>query len=227
WYLAMLASGVALARLVAKRTGDAAALAVIPPALAVVGGPFVHGGQIAAALPAALVLYGHASPNVRRAIGIGIVLLAVPWIQFLNLGTIFVLLAPPIVALLVASFVDRRPLIVVASAVCAALFLDGLIVSITAPFEDATKVLLAHYDPTSLAEASWTTYVTVIGAANPGTFDVARIPTLLGLATIVCAAIGAGRKTIGEVPMMPGELQTIRLRPPRGRETVVPKELST
>ncbi|MBD5656459.1 MAG: DUF2029 domain-containing protein, partial [Candidatus Eremiobacteraeota bacterium] len=37
WYLAMLASGVALARLVAKRTGDAAALAVIPPALAVVG----------------------------------------------------------------------------------------------------------------------------------------------------------------------------------------------
>jgi len=45
--------------------------------------------------------------------------------------------------------------------------------------------LRAHYDPRALAEASWTLYVRTIGSANAPAFDVAKIPTLLGLGTLV------------------------------------------
>ena len=188
WYVAMLACGVVLSRIVAKKTFDDAAIVTIPPALALVGGPFVHIIQMAAALPAAFVLYRHAGARTRRYLGIGIAALAIPWMQFVNLGTIFVLLAPVAAAVLVATLVDRRPLAVAGAAVFAVLVVEELTFFIATGVGDATPALVAHYDPKALAEASWTLYVRAIGTANARAFDLAKIPTLFGLTTLVCAA---------------------------------------
>jgi hypothetical protein len=55
-YLAMTAIGVMIARRLAARVKSDALIALLPPALALLGGPFVHDLQLAAAIPAALIL---------------------------------------------------------------------------------------------------------------------------------------------------------------------------
>jgi hypothetical protein len=187
WYVAMLACGVTLARRVAKGTSDNAALAVIPPALALVGGPFVHIVQLAAVLPAAFVVYGHSSGNARRVAGFAIVMLAIPWIQFMTLGTLFVALAPLVAAVLAATLLNRRPLTIGATALLALLFAEQLTYAVTGGLKDPTPALLAHYNPRALAETSWTLYVRLTASTNVRAFDLARFPTLLGLVTFVCA----------------------------------------
>ncbi len=62
-----------------KRTPNAAFLACIPPAFAVFGGTFIHVTQIAAALPAAVLLAGYATRTVRTLAVVALLALAVPW----------------------------------------------------------------------------------------------------------------------------------------------------
>jgi hypothetical protein len=189
WYAAMLVTGIILARIVAKRTGNNAALATIPPALTLLGGPFVHIAQMPAALPAAFVLYAGAGEKTRRVVGGAIVVLAIPWIQFSNLGSLFLILAPLIVAILVATLIERRLGVVAAAAVVTLLFVEQLMYAVTTAAPDATPLLLAQYDPRALAEGTWSLYVHAVGTANARAFDVAKIPTVLGLLTLAAAAL--------------------------------------
>jgi Glycosyltransferase family 87 len=188
WYAVMLLGGVWAAGKLATRYKNAAAIAVIPPALAVFGGPFVHIIQIAAALPAALLLYVAAPARLRRTIGIAIVALAIPWIQFANLGTIFVGLAAVVAALLVASFVDDRPIFGVIAG-CAAIGIVETAIALVRPVPDVSALLRIHYDPAALAEQSWTLYVRALGSANAAAFDFAKLPTVGALCALAYAVI--------------------------------------
>jgi hypothetical protein len=190
WYAAAFVAGIWAAGRLGRRTGNAGALVVIPPALVVLGGPFVHIVQIAAALPAALVLYAASGGRTRRVLGCAIVMLAIPWIQFSNLGTIFIALAAVTAALLVWAFVDERPLWVTIGACAAVGFLCGAI-ALVGPIADATPLLVAQYDPRALAETSWLLFVRTIGTANATAFDFAKLPTVAGLVILAFATIVA------------------------------------
>jgi hypothetical protein len=190
WYAAAFVAGIWAAGRLARRTGNAGVLAVIPPAFAVLGGPFVHIVQIAAALPAALVLYVASDPRTRRTLGCAIVMLAIPWIQFSNLGTIFIALAAVTAALLVWAFVDERPLWACVAG-CAAVGFLSAAVALVQPIPDPTPVLSAHYDPRALAETSWLLFVRTIGSANAPAFDFAKLPTVAALVILTSAAIAA------------------------------------
>jgi len=195
-YLVMTLAGIVVAGAIAKRT-SAAAIVVIPPAFAVIGGPFVHIIQIAAALPAALFLFAAGSPRTRRTLGLAIVALAIPWIQFANLGTIFVLFAAVAAAILTNVFVDERPLAAALAASASVAFL-AILIAVTSPnVPDAVPVLVAHYDPHALAEASWTLYVRTIGNANALVFDLAKIPTVAALLALACATLVEAFGTVG------------------------------
>lgn len=76
----MLIVAIVLARVLSVQ-GARAALVYLPAACAVTGGTFVHLTQIALAIPAALLLFAHASRGTveRRIAALGVVLLAVPW----------------------------------------------------------------------------------------------------------------------------------------------------
>ena len=187
-YLAMTVAGIAAAGVLAKRT-NAAAIVAIPPAFAVIGGPFVHIIQIAAAIPAALMLFATGSPRSHRTIGLAIVALAIPWIQFANLGTIFVVLAAVAAAVAANAFVDERPFVAVIAAIASIGFLEIVIAVTTATVPDAVPVLLAHYDPHALAEASWTLYVKTIGNQNALAFDLAKLPTVAALLALAYAML--------------------------------------
>jgi hypothetical protein len=79
WYVVMLVCGVVFAGSIARKTGNTAFLACIPPAFAVFGGAFVHVTEIAAAIPAAILALGYAKGVSRPVAIVALLLLAVPW----------------------------------------------------------------------------------------------------------------------------------------------------
>jgi hypothetical protein len=184
WYAISAAVSIWAAGRIA-RSGGNAHLATIPAAFAVFGGPFVHISQIAAALPAAFLLYARAP---ERRLGIAIVALAIPWIQFANLGSIFVPLAALAAGFLALELVDPRPATAAIAAGSAVLLLE-IAIALVGNIPDASGALAAHYDPRALAEASWALYVRTIGTANAAAFDFAKLPTIAALCFIVCATL--------------------------------------
>lgn len=78
-YAGMSVLGIALGRRLAAFYRTDAFLALTPPALAVVGGTFVHVTQTAVAVPLALALIA-CDPKYRRVFAAVLVLLCVPWV---------------------------------------------------------------------------------------------------------------------------------------------------
>lgn len=185
-YAIMLVLGIAAAPVVARRTGSAGLIVAFPAAVTLFGGPFAHIVQIAAALPAALLLYARV-PSLRVPLGIALAALAVPWVQFSTLGTLFPILAALTVAAVIAHFVDARPLAVAGAALVTLLFLEAANGLATQLVPDPAKLLAAQYDPRALAEASWGLYVRMVGTWNATAFDLAKVPTWLGIAAIAIA----------------------------------------
>jgi hypothetical protein len=75
-YAAFAVAAVALAGRVERRVASAAAIALFPATVVLIGGSYIHIQQMAAALPFALLLAGH--PRYRAA-WIAVLLLALPW----------------------------------------------------------------------------------------------------------------------------------------------------
>jgi len=193
WYLAMLAAGTAAAGAALRRGAGAAFVAVLPPLFAVIGGPFVHIAQMPAALPAALLLYVRAAGLARRTLGIALAALAIPWIQFANLGTSFFALTALVCALVIVQLVDRRPAVAGVAAVAAILLLSAATELVRPYSGDALPALAAQYDPHALAETSWRIYVDAIGSANAAAFDLTKLPTIAGVLAVAGCALAALR----------------------------------
>lgn len=94
-YVAMVAAGIVLARVLAARYDDAAFVVLLPPAFALVLGTFVHLAQIAVAVPAVALLIAHArAGGPRRLAYAALFALAVPWGAIADTGTFSALLWP-------------------------------------------------------------------------------------------------------------------------------------
>jgi hypothetical protein len=179
-YLATLALGCAIAAPLATRLRSPGLIAALPPTLVLVGGPFSHIAQVAAALPAALLLDARL-PALRRALVPILIALAIPWVQFTTLGTAFGILAGVAAAAIATSFAETRPLESGAIAVGAIAFVGVLLWLVQTPVPSPDALLVASYDPHALAETSWQLYVQTVGNANLAAYDLARAPTLAGL----------------------------------------------
>jgi len=103
-YLAMLALGLALGRHAQRVTGDRALLIVVPAAVALIGGAYVHIAQIAVALPLALVLVARLSGTARRYAIAATICLAIPW-QTIFSDPLIAELFPP------RGYIDPGPLL--------------------------------------------------------------------------------------------------------------------
>src|SRR6201999_1772899 len=78
-YLLMLTLGVLVGTRLAKRYVNGAFAVVIPTAFALIGGSFVHTEALAAAVPAAMMLFAHETRR-RALLLVTSLLLTVPWI---------------------------------------------------------------------------------------------------------------------------------------------------
>jgi hypothetical protein len=183
-YVAFACVGVYLAQRLAERLASPALAVLIPPAVAMIGGSFVHYPQVAAIVPAALVLSAVA-PERTRLLGIAIALLAIPWIEFANLGVSLALFAAIAVATIAYELIDRR-FIVAAGAGIATFVLAALPFLIWTPMADSAPIPVAA---NALAEVSWEAYLRDLNGKEAPSSDLARLPTAIGTVLFAIAAI--------------------------------------
>jgi hypothetical protein len=178
WYLVMLVAGTLAAGWLSKKARNAAFLACVPPAFAVFGGTFVHVTQIAAALPAALLVVSTVEPRRRTVAVIAALLLAVPWIMAWSpaLG-----LAPAFpIAYLAWHYWNGSLRAALVAALVSGIVIVGLNQSLsTATPHPSHGYLGSPIDP-DLAESSWSVFTSKSSTGALGGWLV-RIPTWGGL----------------------------------------------
>ncbi|HMD02928.1 MAG TPA: glycosyltransferase 87 family protein [Candidatus Baltobacteraceae bacterium] len=198
-YLVMLALGVGLSPPLAQRLRSPGLLAALPPALALLGGPFGHIAQVPAALPATLLLLARA-PQARRVLSAVTVMLAIPWVQFTTLGTLFGVLAALATGIIARTLGGARAMAAAALGFGALLFVGLLLALVLTQPPDPTALLAAHYDPRALAESSWGLYVTTVAGSNLAAYDLARVPTLAGLLVLALWSLRNGSSAAARIP---------------------------
>jgi hypothetical protein len=186
-YFAMVGFGIVGGRLAAARTGRPALLILLPPAFAILGGPFVHVTQLAIALPAALVLADIRLRSVSSC-AVAVFLLAVPWdaIRFLNLNLPILAGVTLMLAIdLFASSLLRAALV----SVCATAIPIALL-NIIGGFPTAAVGPVNPSDGAALAETGWHTFVEV--AYKPGIVPnmIAKLLGWGGMMLVALAAFG-------------------------------------
>ncbi len=195
-YVVMLAAGVLVGFRLAQRYDDPAFAALTPVAFSLLGGSFVHTAEIAAAVPACLLLYAR-TPVHREAIVVVLILLAVPWMMATSIALI---LAPIFPVAYFAYTLGGRDSTATLVATLASLM---LIMSLFALYATSgSAVLVTHHvhpwlDP-RLAEASWRDFV-LNDSTNRPIMWFLRAPTWLGLIAFIACAIGllrSGRRVL-------------------------------
>jgi len=186
--VAMAVAGIIVARRIVLRGGQRSLLVLVPAAFAVIGGPFVHVHQMAFVLPAALVAAGGIARGTR-ALGLALLLLAIPWGTFAQLLPIlpFVVLA---VALLAHDILRARPAAAALAGLLAAAFVVTLALMLV-PRPDASAALNAVAGGKLLAEASWSAYMHSSFHSNVAAFALAKVPTFFGLGLFLTVLLRA------------------------------------
>ncbi|MGZ3509051.1 MAG: hypothetical protein ACXVAC_11705 [Vulcanimicrobiaceae bacterium] len=178
WYLGMLVAGTIVAGLLAKKTQNAAFLACVPPAFAVFGGTFIHISQIAAAIPATVLMLSYVQGKRRSIIALALLLLVVPW-TWAALPSVSLALAFPIAYLAWKSWGRSAR-----AAMIAAIAAGSLLIGLSMLYRDAVAQPVHIYAGTAidnnLAEATWSAY-TRRQSTNSFAVWAARIPTWTGL----------------------------------------------
>jgi len=185
-YLAMIAVGVLVAIRLARRYDEPAFILLIPPAFSLLGGSFVHTGEIAAAVPAALLLVAHAAAY-RGWLLASLVALAVPWMNATSAATFLAPFFP--VGYLVYVLWHRDRTLALGAALASLVVIAGLFH--LASTSAVGGIVHAHvYPPIDprLAEASWRTFVLSDSTNNPVMW-LLRLPTWLGLLMLAAPAL--------------------------------------
>ena len=182
WYLALLAVGVLVGGRLAQRSGNAAFIPCVPPAFAVFGGTFIHITQIAAALPAVVLLIPYCRREHAAFAVIALLVLAVPWGWAVSPALIIAPLVP--VAYLAWRYWASQLSAVLLAGIAAALLVIGLerLYTLTGP--RIGVVAAVPVIDGRLAEASWSEYSRTTSNASIAAWAV-RIPTWSGLLVLL------------------------------------------
>jgi len=192
-YLLMLPLGIIVASRIRARLHDDAFLIGIPTAFTLIGGPFIHLVQIAAAVPAALFLYVKL-PERRFALGCAIMLLATPWLgaPVLLTNAPFALLG---IALLAWSFTSRMTTANFAMLAAVAILCVGS-VTYHAPIQPIMHIRLP---PSAFSEDAWRICVRALLSQQTAFYIALKLPTWCGLLILARIAI----RTAFDAPAQP------------------------
>ncbi|MFY9718428.1 MAG: glycosyltransferase 87 family protein [Candidatus Cybelea sp.] len=191
-YMLALVIGVFVALRLARRYEEPALVLLVPPAFSLLGGSFVHTVEIAAAVPAALVLF-RLTRSQSQSFFPALLLLAVPWMLATSAAMFLAPLFPA--AYLTYTLLRRNGVLAVMAAAVSCILILGLFALYAAPHAPAIPHVHLHppIDP-DLAEASWRQFV-LGNVTNRPVMWLLRLPTWIGLALFaVCATQLATRK---------------------------------
>jgi len=188
-YFAALAAGVWLGVVAARRMNSPAALVLIPPAIALLGAPYVHTHHLAAAIPAALLLAGRSQAKLPAALAA--FLLCVPWITPYDATPLLPLDALAI-ALLAHGLLKISPL---GSATLGALAAIALFAAHAAlvPLVPPLPSAYAALGPNDLAEMGWKILVGATFHDNRILFTLLALPAWGAMAALFIACTRAAR----------------------------------
>lgn len=192
-YVVMLVAGCALAWTAARRFRDDAYVALLPPALVVFGGSFIHYSEILAAIPACILLLGNARGAMRTLVIAATVLLAFPWGGALTQPYLLFVYAgagAAIVWELSGSRLDAA----LRTGVACALF-TALVIFAAAHLGPSLEAHAGPQARSALAQASWGEYVRTQRASTGLIWWIVKAPAWIGLALLaICSAYGVAQK---------------------------------
>jgi hypothetical protein len=135
-------------------------------------------------LPAAIVLFGRVLPQ-SRAVGLALILIAIPWGAFPELLPLLPLVAA--VACVLTREVMKTEWTLAALSGAAASASIVLLTLQLIPRPDMSQILAPFTAPQALPEVAWKAYIDAAYHSNVGVFGLAKIPTLLALLLIVAS----------------------------------------
>jgi hypothetical protein len=191
-YAVMIALGLFVGVRLARRYGEPAFTVLLPPACALLGGSFVHTVEIAAAVPAALLLLTRAH-EYKGWIVAATVLLAIPWMFATSIALFLAPLFPAGYLTYALWKRDRASALGVAAG-CFALILVLFAMASAPAQHHALAVSHAHppIDP-RLAEFAWRNLV-LGNSTNRLAMWLMRLPTWIGLLALVVPATLLARR---------------------------------
>jgi hypothetical protein len=182
WYFAMLALGVVVAGLLARKTGNRAFLVCAPPAFAVFGGVYVHETQVATALPVTLLFLTYAKAWRHTVAVLAFLLLAVLW-RMANSPAVILAPAFPIGYLAARFWNGSLRAIALAAVATVLLFLGIDHAYLATPRQHPNAYVGSTIDP-RFPEASWSIFLRANRTPSAASW-IARIPTWSGLVLIL------------------------------------------
>ena len=184
-YIAMLAAGTFVGGRLAKQTRNDAFFVCMPVAFAVFGGTFIHATQIAAALPAAVLIVTAAPREYRPWSVAAMLLLAVPWGWAVSPALMVAPIVP--VAYLAWRYWSGNLTAILLAAVAAAVLVLGLSTLAQVAVSHVAHLSVPPID-SRLAEATWSSF-TQRSSTNGIAAWVMRIPTWTGLALLLFMSV--------------------------------------
>ncbi len=194
-YFALMVAGIALCGKLRDRWKVAAITVALPAAFSVIGGPFIHVTQIAAAVPLALLVVRYL--REYRVLAVAALLgLAVPWQRVAILPPLI-----PLAVLLVGWLTWRlagfRLEVALRAALASAIILTALLFA-SAHASPASFLHPALHLPVdaSLAEGGWAAYVRSRDATGHPIFLLLKLPTWIALVALMLCCVLAVRKPV-------------------------------
>lgn len=192
-YVVAAILGVALAGRLARRLGTSAII-LVPVAIGLVGGPYVHLAQIAAAIPAAIILVKR-SPQLRMPASCGLALMAVPW-QKVAIFPLLIPCAALVIGVLIYQLSSQNLRSSMRAALAATVL--GALIAVAAllglPQHASARPQEVAIDA-SLAQASWSQDVREHSSNNGVASLAAKIPTWFGLLLVLFLTLKIARDT--------------------------------
>ncbi len=193
-YLLSVVLGVWLAGAAARRFADPAFLLLIPAALAVTFGSFIHYSEITLAFPAALLLYARTRLIAQRFAAVSLVLVALPWQSIVTQPALVV---PVVAGTIAIALVVLRGSVQssLRLGLGAALFCSAaILVAWHLGPQTAPHAAQASLDPL-LAEASWAQHISDQTSSAGLVWWIPKLPTWTGLVSLaLCGAYAVTRK---------------------------------
>jgi hypothetical protein len=184
WYAVMLVTGVLVAGLLARETRNNAFLACVPPAFAVFGGAFVHVTEIAAALPATILLLAYAKGASRASAIVALLLLAVPWRIVASPAGALVPIFP--IAYLAWRYFGSNLRAIAFAVLGAGLLFVAIDDADVAAAKHHVQAYAGSGIDSRIAESSWSRFSQSTWSASTASWIV-RVPTWSGLLLLVVA----------------------------------------
>jgi alpha-1,2-mannosyltransferase len=187
-YLVTIVFGIWLAGAAARKFGDPAFLLLVPAALAVTFGSFIHYSEITLAFPAALLLYTRTRGTARNFAAAALVLVALPWQSMITQPALVVpvVAGTVAIALVVLQYPIRWSLRL---GLGAALFcVLAIVLAWQLGPQTAPHAAGAAFDPL-LAEASWAQHISDQTSSSGLVWWIPKLPTWIGLLSLaLCGA---------------------------------------